>query len=168
MRRLLLVALALAACKDDPKPVTAAGYTFTVAGWDVNTSKTEHVQTVKFEAFSEDSACMFQVVDVPDVTGESLEKEFLAEFKGHDPVAASLDTPLGKFTGHRFDGKVPEDSTAGKIAQLAGTPHVQVITLRDGKNLLAFTITYFGDERDGKKSAQRCSKMLSTITRSAQ
>jgi hypothetical protein len=173
VRRALAVAViasSLAACKDEkPKPVTVAGYTFTVAGWEPNVKNDEksHLQTVKWEAFSSDCACLFQVIDLPGAKGEGVEKEWVSMFKGHDLKPASLDTALGAFTGHTFDGQVPTDTVTGKVAQLAGTPHVELIWRNDGDKLLVLTVSHFGDDEDGKKSADKCLKMLGSVVRAA-
>ncbi|MDP1918875.1 MAG: hypothetical protein Q8L14_21680 [Myxococcales bacterium] len=160
---LVFACLAFAACKREPKTVTAVGYTFTVpASWNAEPSEHEGFRQVSFDEFDFDGTCMVQVFNLalePEAWVETMENVFKARGK----TASTFKSTLGTFEGATFEGTIPSDTAMGKVAQLAGPPHVEAYALRREKETVGLMITTLGDERERRGSRATCAAVLASM-----
>jgi hypothetical protein len=166
MTRLLPVlcgALAVMGCNREPKNVTALGYTFTVpASWTVETSDRDGYRQVLFDDFDFDGNCnvhVFANVLEPEAYVDAMAKAFQARGR----TASSFKGALGSFEGAAFEGAFPSDSAMGKLAQLAGTPRVEVYALRREAHTLGLALVTTGNETERRRSRAACAAVLASM-----
>ena len=160
---LVVACLALTGCKRAPKTVTAIGYTFTVpASWTAEPSEQEGFRQVAFDDFDFDGTCMVQIFDValePEAWVDTMAKVFKARGRKASPFQGAL----GTFQGATFEGSIPSDTAMGKLAQLAGPPHVEVYALRRETETIGLMLTTLGDEHERRGSRATCALVLASM-----
>lgn len=160
---LVLGCLALTGCKRAPKTVTAAGYTFTVpASWNAEPSEHEGFRQVSFDDFDFDGTCMVQLFGVA-LEPEAWVETMATVFKARGRTAATFKSPLGTFEGSTFEGTIPSDTAMGKLAQLAGPPHVEVYALQREEETVGLMLSALGDERERRGSRAACASVLASM-----
>ena len=160
---LVLACLALTGCKREPKTVTAVGYTFTVpASWSAEPSEQEGFRQVSFDDSDFDGTCMVQVFKV-EVEPEAWVDTMAKVFKARGRTASTFKSTLGTFEGASFEGTIPSDTAMGKLAQLAGPPHVEVYALRREEETVGLMLTTLGDERERRGSRAACAAVLASM-----
>ncbi len=160
---LVFACLALTGCKREPKMVTAVGYTFTVpASWDAESSEHEGFRQVAFDDFDLDGACVVQVFDLT-VEPEAWVDTMAKVFKARGRAASPFQGALGTFQGATFEGAIPSDTAMGKLAQLAGPPHVEVYALRREAETVGLMLTTLGDERERRANRAACASVLASM-----
>lgn len=160
---LVCAAISIGGCKREPKNVTAVGFTFTVpASWTTETSDKGDYQQVEFDDFDFDGTCnvhVFSNVLEPEAYVDSMAKAF----KARGRTASTFTGALGTFEGATFEGSFPSDTALGKVAQLAGTPHLEVHALQRGEQTLGLTMMTIGTTAERRRSREACAAVLASM-----
>jgi len=168
MKRVAIVIYVLlfaAGCKREPKPYTAAGYTFTLpGGWDGKLEHKRGFENIVFSAFADNVACLAQIVpgaSHPDV----FFSQFVADYHATDVTPATLETPMGAFQGQKFLAHQTSKNPLVKIALAMGDPHGEVYAMRDNGGLVLLFLLTPGAPEHQASAREHCAAILSTIRR---
>jgi hypothetical protein len=154
-----------AVCEGKPTVAQVDGYTITLPpGWDTNAESGDGVTFASLDSFADDVECQLQVYSMP------FERDAFMRIAHNSMSAtavapAALETGLGRFEGTTFTGKIPADSTIGKLAQLAGTPHGEAYFGGPAeKPIGVFIMTFASDDAATRKRLRdKCANAIASL-----